>query len=114
MTRGVYDSPSQNRANVTNVDEMTEDMTKLTLNNGVEIHALGLGVFQTPPAETRAAVEAALATGYRHRHCRGVRQRARGRRGHPRLHDGELRSPDPRGLTHRQPNNPPDSSDNDR
>ena len=28
--------------------------------------ALGLGVFQTPPDETRAAVEAALATGYRH------------------------------------------------
>ena len=28
--------------------------------------AIGLGVFQTPPAETTAAVEAALATGYRH------------------------------------------------
>ena len=28
--------------------------------------ALGLGVFQTPPEETRAAVEAALTTGYRH------------------------------------------------
>ena len=28
--------------------------------------ALGLGVFQTPPEETRAAVEAALAVGYRH------------------------------------------------
>ena len=28
--------------------------------------ALGLGVFQTPPEETRAAVAAALATGYRH------------------------------------------------
>jgi diketogulonate reductase-like aldo/keto reductase len=41
-------------------------MMKLTLNNGVEIPALGLGVFQTPPDETRAAVEAALATGYRH------------------------------------------------
>ena len=39
---------------------------RLTLNNGVEMPALGFGVFQTPPDETRAAVEAALATGYRH------------------------------------------------
>jgi len=38
----------------------------VTLNNGVEMPAIGLGVFQTPPEETRAAVEAALATGYRH------------------------------------------------
>ncbi|HEU0239911.1 MAG TPA: aldo/keto reductase [Micromonosporaceae bacterium] len=38
----------------------------LTLNNGVEIPALGFGVFQTPPDETRAAVAAALSTGYRH------------------------------------------------
>jgi diketogulonate reductase-like aldo/keto reductase len=38
----------------------------LTLNNGVEMPALGLGVFQTPPAETRSAVAAALSTGYRH------------------------------------------------
>lgn len=40
--------------------------TMFTLNNGVEIPALGFGVFQTPPQETIAAVEAALATGYRH------------------------------------------------
>ena len=40
-------------------------MTTLKLNNGVEMPAIGLGVFQTPPEETRAAVEAALATGYR-------------------------------------------------
>ena len=38
----------------------------LTLNTGVEMPALGLGVFQTPPSETRAAVEAALSAGYRH------------------------------------------------
>src|SRR6478735_9372149 len=38
----------------------------LRLNNHVEMPALGLGVFQTPPDETRAAVEAALSTGYRH------------------------------------------------
>jgi diketogulonate reductase-like aldo/keto reductase len=38
----------------------------LTLNNGVRIPAIGLGVFQTPPEDTARAVEAALATGYRH------------------------------------------------
>ena len=38
----------------------------LTLNNGVEIPAIGFGVFQTPPDETRSAVEAALSAGYRH------------------------------------------------
>lgn len=37
-----------------------------TLNNGVEMPAIGLGVFQTPPAETTQAVEAALRVGYRH------------------------------------------------
>ena len=35
------------------------------LNNGVEMPALGLGVFQTPPDETRDAVRAALDSGYR-------------------------------------------------
>ncbi|XVV10167.1 aldo/keto reductase [Actinoplanes sp. CA-131856] len=38
----------------------------LTLNNGVEMPAIGFGVFQTPPAETRDAVKAALSAGYRH------------------------------------------------
>ena len=38
----------------------------LELNNSVTIPALGLGVFQTPPDETRDAVRAALAAGYRH------------------------------------------------
>src|SRR3954464_12290597 len=38
----------------------------LKLNNDVEIPALGLGVFQSPPEETTAAVEAALRVGYRH------------------------------------------------
>jgi len=42
------------------------EVSTLTLNNGVEMPALGLGVFQTPPGETRAAVEAALSAGYRH------------------------------------------------
>jgi diketogulonate reductase-like aldo/keto reductase len=41
-------------------------MDMLTLNNDLEMPAVGLGVFQTPPDETREAVEAALATGYRH------------------------------------------------
>src|ERR1700733_293313 len=37
----------------------------LTLNNGVEMPALGFGVFQTPPDVTADAVHTALATGYR-------------------------------------------------
>ncbi|WP_079078344.1 aldo/keto reductase [Streptomyces sp. CdTB01] len=41
-------------------------MQTLTLNNGVEMPTLGLGVFQTPPDETIAAVTAALELGYRH------------------------------------------------
>jgi diketogulonate reductase-like aldo/keto reductase len=40
--------------------------TALTLNNGVEIPAIGLGVYQTPPEETVAAVVSALKAGYRH------------------------------------------------
>jgi diketogulonate reductase-like aldo/keto reductase len=50
-------------------DEWSPLMTtapELTLNNGVAIPAVGFGVFQTPPDETTLAVEAALATGYRH------------------------------------------------
>lgn len=38
----------------------------LTLNNGVTMPAIGLGVFQTPPEATNAAVATALETGYRH------------------------------------------------
>ena len=38
----------------------------ITLNNGVEMPALGYGVFQTPPDETTTAVEEALRVGYRH------------------------------------------------
>ena len=41
-------------------------MELLHLNNGIEMPALGFGVFQTPPAETRAAVRTALDLGYRH------------------------------------------------
>jgi len=45
---------------------MSTTIPTLMLNNGVEMPALGLGVFQTPPDETRDAVAAALASGYRH------------------------------------------------
>ena len=37
----------------------------LKLNNGVEMPALGLGVFQSPPQETVSAVATALRDGYR-------------------------------------------------
>ncbi|TML08592.1 MAG: aldo/keto reductase [Actinobacteria bacterium] len=37
----------------------------LKLNNGVDMPALGLGVFQTPPEDTMAAVATALDDGYR-------------------------------------------------
>jgi 2,5-diketo-D-gluconate reductase A len=40
--------------------------TTLTLNNGVALPAIGLGVFQTTPAETVTAVRTALEIGYRH------------------------------------------------
>ena len=41
-------------------------MNNVTLNNGVQMPILGFGVFQIPDEETQAAVEAALAAGYRH------------------------------------------------
>ncbi|MBQ1080749.1 aldo/keto reductase [Nocardiopsis sp. B62] len=40
-------------------------MHTITLNNGIEMPALGLGVFQSPPEETVSAVTTALETGYR-------------------------------------------------
>ncbi|WP_144791843.1 aldo/keto reductase [Kocuria palustris] len=45
---------------------MTTTAPRLRLHNGVEMPALGFGVFQTPPEETTAAVEEALRVGYRH------------------------------------------------
>jgi 2,5-diketo-D-gluconate reductase A len=44
---------------------MTVRVPTLSLNNGVEMPALGLGVFQSSPEETAGAVEAAIDTGYR-------------------------------------------------
>ena len=38
----------------------------MTLNDGHAIPAVGLGVFQVPPAETQQAVSSALRAGYRH------------------------------------------------
>src|SRR3954466_2572372 len=37
----------------------------LTLNNGVQMPAIGLGVFQSSPEDTVAAVDSAIAKGYR-------------------------------------------------
>ena len=37
----------------------------LTLNNGVQMPALRLDVFQSPPDETAEAVESAITHGYR-------------------------------------------------
>jgi len=44
---------------------MTTRVPSITLNNGVELPSLGLGVFQSPPEQTTSAVDAALAAGYR-------------------------------------------------
>jgi 2,5-diketo-D-gluconate reductase A len=38
----------------------------LTLNNGVQVPALGYGVFQVPEPETQRVTELAFASGYRH------------------------------------------------
>src|SRR6476660_4551289 len=44
---------------------MTSKNPLLTLNNGVQIPAIGLGVFQSAPEQTVTAVESAIARGYR-------------------------------------------------
>ncbi|CAM3853993.1 aldo/keto reductase [Smaragdicoccus niigatensis] len=41
-------------------------LQSVTLSNGVEMPILGFGVFQIPPGQTQATVEAALEVGYRH------------------------------------------------
>src|ERR1700727_1188314 len=45
---------------------MAHEGRGIALHDGVEMPSIGLGVFQTPPDETRSAVAAALGTGYRH------------------------------------------------
>jgi diketogulonate reductase-like aldo/keto reductase len=44
---------------------MTASNPLITLNNGVQMPALGLGVFQSSPEDTVGAVEAAIGSGYR-------------------------------------------------
>jgi diketogulonate reductase-like aldo/keto reductase len=48
------------------VENITMPTPTITLNNGVQMPALGLGVFQAPPDATIAAVGEALRLGYRH------------------------------------------------
>ena len=43
---------------------MTGKSTMITLNNGVQMPALGLGVFQSPPEGTATAVTTVLRHGY--------------------------------------------------
>jgi 2,5-diketo-D-gluconate reductase A len=45
---------------------MASAIPDIALNDGRTIPQLGFGVFQVPPAETRAAVETAIKIGYRH------------------------------------------------
>src|SRR5213079_943423 len=45
---------------------MAHEVPSIALNSGAEMPSIGLGVFQTPPDETRSAVAAAVETGYRH------------------------------------------------
>jgi 2,5-diketo-D-gluconate reductase A len=44
---------------------MTNEIPRVTLNNGVEMPVLGFGVYQIPEAQTAQAVSDALAAGYR-------------------------------------------------
>lgn len=44
---------------------MSSDDHDLTLNTGVTMPALGLGVFLTPPEQTASAVSTAISAGYR-------------------------------------------------
>ncbi|HEY4569186.1 MAG TPA: aldo/keto reductase [Kribbella sp.] len=46
--------------------QSTTQVPSYTLNNGVQIPALGFGVFQAEPEQTVAAVSTALGAGYRH------------------------------------------------
>ena len=44
---------------------MPNEIPQITLNNGVEMPALGFGVYQIPAEQTEQAVTDALAAGYR-------------------------------------------------
>lgn len=45
---------------------MSTAVPMITLNNGVQIPQVGLGVFQVPAEDTQRVVETALEAGYRH------------------------------------------------
>jgi diketogulonate reductase-like aldo/keto reductase len=57
--------PQQPDTRGTNPTMATATTPILKLNNGVQMPALGLGVYQSHPADTVAAVETALGEGYR-------------------------------------------------
>lgn len=50
---------------MTNIATTAQTRPLIALNNGVHMPALGLGVFQSPPDQTAAAVESAISHGYR-------------------------------------------------
>jgi aryl-alcohol dehydrogenase-like predicted oxidoreductase len=58
------DAAEENAA-MTNTTPRRERSPLVTLNNGVQMPALGFGVFQSPPEQTAAAVESAITRGYR-------------------------------------------------
>jgi 2,5-diketo-D-gluconate reductase A len=60
----LFDSHCQLVGTTPSMDVMSN--SSFTLNNGLEIPAVGFGVFQTPPDETIAAVQTSLEVGYRH------------------------------------------------
>jgi diketogulonate reductase-like aldo/keto reductase len=77
----------------------------ITLNDGVQMPAIGLGVFQTPPEVTTAAVEEALRVGYRHVDTRRLpgageapRRRQCPRHRRQQLHARAPRPPPERGI----------------
>jgi 2,5-diketo-D-gluconate reductase A len=47
------------------MSKATEPQPSIRLNNGVELPAIGFGVFQTPPDATIEAVDTAIRSGYR-------------------------------------------------
>ena len=61
---GPTTGPNVHAVNTAPVTE-SNTMQTTTLNNGITMPMLGLGVFQTPPDATAAAVEEALRVGYR-------------------------------------------------
>ena len=61
---GDNNSDSHSARHLPTVGCMTNNT--ITLNNGVEMPAIGLGVFQTPPDVTTTVVEEGLRLGYRH------------------------------------------------